>query len=159
MKFFRDLFYFLLDNFRQLLFLFLAPIILFAIHLVMLMVFDIYDIYPAVDIPMHFFGGATMALAVILLLKSLEKSGVISKIQKLIDVYIVFTTVSTIAIFWEFGEFLLDFVLDTNHQPSPADTMADVFLGMLGCVVVLLFFKKINTQVRLKTKGFIDKIL
>jgi hypothetical protein len=39
---------------------------------------------------------------------------------------------ATVAVCWEFAEFLSDQFLDTNLQPSIANTMQDQFLGILG---------------------------
>ena len=50
---------------------------------------------------------------------------------------------STVAVFWEFAEFISDQLLATNLQPSIANTMQDQSLGILGGGTwALIYFKR-----------------
>jgi len=44
---------------------------------------------------------------------------------------------TTVAVLWEFGEFIPDRIFGTNIQISLANTMQDLAMGMLGASVIL----------------------
>lgn len=46
---------------------------------------------------------------------------------------------SLVAVFWEFGEFMVDYYFKIGLQNGQADTMLDLFLGVLGGAVFALF--------------------
>jgi len=83
---------------------------------------------------MHFFGGLAMAYF-------LDKASVNASVMfagaspnRLIESLLVFTSTCTVAVFWEFGEFVLSWSLSVNLQDGLADTMKDLFFGMTGSV-------------------------
>lgn len=135
--------FFILRNSFKLFLIFLAPLVLFFFHL-LISAFDAYYRYPPIDIPMHFLGGFTVAISVVLFLKFLRNKGLFSKTKKH-NIYIVLISVFNVAIFWEISEAVIDIILCLNCQPSFMDTIGDVVMGMIGCFFVLLFFKnKLN---------------
>ena len=50
----------------------------------------------------------------------------------------------TVALLWEFGEFLSDTLLGTRIQRSIGNTMRDLFNGMLGALLFIL----VDTRMR-----------
>jgi hypothetical protein len=112
--------------------IFWAPILVFTFHLFVFRVLSAYIILPWLDIPMHYIGGFSMAYALFLGLTFLQDRTMISRLDKGIELILVFTLVATIAVFWEFGEFSIDQILGTNVQVSLQNTMQDLFMGLLG---------------------------
>jgi hypothetical protein len=116
-----------------------APLLVFVIHLIAYTVFRHDQMYPLFDIPMHFLGGFAMAYF-------LDKAYVNASLMSgalaswPIRSLLVFTSTCTVAVFWEFGEFVLAWSASTDLQPalaermSLADTMKDLFFGMTGSV-------------------------
>jgi hypothetical protein len=47
--------------------------------------------------------------------------------------------VSTVAVFWEFAEFLLDRFLGTDLQISLQNTMQDLLMGILGAATLVQY--------------------
>ena len=63
---------------------------------------------------------------------------------------LAFSLTCTVALFWEFGEFLSDQYLGTGVQLSLAETLADLFLGAsayLGLSLLLRPSRKLGRQV------------
>jgi hypothetical protein len=110
-----------------------APSLVFAIHVIAYSVFHLYETHPLFDIPMHFFGGIAMAY---FLDKAFVNASVLSGAPptRLIESLLVFTATCTVAVFWEFGEFVLSWAFAADLQGDLADTMKDLFFGMTGSV-------------------------
>jgi hypothetical protein len=119
-----------------------APLVVFMIHLIALSS-QLYKTYPPIDIPMHFFGGISMAyfLSKAFVAASLIASG--AHPNRLLESVLIVTATSTVAVFWEFFEFVLSWALATDLQGSLADTTKDLFLGMSGS---LLFTATVNLR-------------
>lgn len=94
--------------------------------------FQMYIIWPPYDIPVHFLGGVSMGITGYMLLKLCEKNNWIHISNKLLFLLLIVCYVSLTATVWEFYEFLMDHYLGTFNQPSIADTMGDMFFGLLG---------------------------
>jgi hypothetical protein len=122
-----------------------APSLVFVIHVIAYSVFRLYDTHPLFDIPMHFFGGLAMAyfLDKAFVNGSLVSAGVPP--NRLIQSLLVFTSTCTVAVFWEFAEFVLTWVLSTDLQGPSADTMKDLFFGMIGS---LFFIAAVSLRIR-----------
>ena len=107
-----------------------APFLLFVIDVIAFN-HQVYEKYPLVDIPMHLLGGFAMdyfldyAFVGACILSGVSFGGLMRAI-------LVFTSTSTVAVFWEFGEFVLGWVFSINLQAGLADTMKDLFFGMAG---------------------------
>src|SRR5918994_913564 len=101
-----------------------APLFVLMIHLIALS-FQLYETYPHVDIPMHFFGGVSMAyfLSKAFVAASLKTAG--APLTRLLGSVLIVTATCTVAVFWEFLEFVLSWALATDLQGSLADTTKD----------------------------------
>jgi hypothetical protein len=108
-----------------------APSFVFMIHVIALS-FQLYKTYPPIDIPMHFFGGLSMAyfLHKAFVAASLITTG--APPNRLLESLLIFTATCMVAVFWEFIEFVLSWALSTDLQGSLADTTKDLLLGMIG---------------------------
>jgi len=118
---------------------FWPPILVFSFHVFLVGVVHIYDFYPWLDIPMHYLGGLSMALSLSTGVSVLQARRAISQLDKWIELVLVFTLVATIAVFWEFAEFMLDRFLGTDLQVSLPNTMQDLLMGILGAGTLVAF--------------------
>jgi len=100
---------------------FFLPLIVFLIHIFILGPLNLYSIYSWIDIPMHFFGGASIAYAAICVLKRCKNEIEIK--DKFVHIIIIVSFVALIAVLWELAEFLLGFDLALK------DTLFDLFMG------------------------------
>lgn len=120
---------------QKVLHIFFFPILVFLLHAAAMIFLDVYRYFPSFDIPMHFLGGLVIAISLSLLLNEFQKNKYIGKLKPLARITIVVCGTVTIAVLWEFHEFLLDQWLGTATQAGIADTMGDLALGMLGGAV------------------------
>lgn len=117
--------------------IFWLPICVFLLHIFLSRGLQFYILVPWIDIPMHYLGGLSMAYSMFLSLAFLKKEGIITHLDRIIELTFVFTMVATIAVFWEFAEFSMDQLIGTNVQISLQNTMQDLFLGILGAVTMI----------------------
>ena len=127
-RFFSDL--------RNIIWFFIPPILILIFHS-MIASLDVYINFPWVDIPMHFFGGASVAYAYFLTLNYYQKQNYII-LNKIFRIVFVISLVSLTAISWEFFEFFAKYV-GIKIQGDLPDTMFDLFLGLLGGFITVLF--------------------
>jgi hypothetical protein len=133
-----------------------VPALVFVIHVIVSRVFNMYEAFPALDIPMHFTGGVAIAfffarnVSIVFIPHLTQKSRILGHIV------MVFALTATATVFWEFAEFIYDRVLGTHVQVSIADTMLDMFLGILGgCCYLLVsgYLRQIGHELKLKSIG------
>lgn len=118
------------------------PTVVFLVHLAA-KGFGLYEIIPDVDIPFHYLGGLSIAYTCARILSYLESQKVTTTLHRGIFLVLLLCLTATVAVFWEFAEFLSDQFLATNLQPSIANTMQDQFLGILGGGTwALIYFRK-----------------
>ena len=110
-----------------------APLFVFMIHVIALS-FHLYKTYPPIDIPMHFFGGVSMAY---FLGKAFVAASLITTDappNRLLESLLIITATCTVAVIWEFVEFVLSWALSIDLQGSLADTTKDLFFGITGSI-------------------------
>jgi hypothetical protein len=120
-----------------------APLFVFMIHVIALS-FRLYKTYPPIDIPMHFFGGVSMAY---FLDKAFVAASLITTGERpngVLESLLTVTATCTVAVFWEFVEFVLSWALSTDLQGSLADTTKDLFFGITGS---LFFTAAVNLRI------------
>lgn len=116
---------------------FWPPIFVFSLHVFLVWVLNVYSYFPWLDIPMHYLGGLSIAYSLDRSQILLQDQKIVSRLDKTIELILVFSSVSTIAIFWEFAEFLLDHFFGTDLQVSLPNTMQDLFMGILGAATLI----------------------
>ena len=120
------------------------PILVFFVNAV----FDTKGIYYTflwIDMPMHFLGGVSIAVAGAQFLAYLQERGLVGKLPFLFHAFFVMSFVGLAAVLWELWEFARDYLARTSTQVNLPDTMIDMFFGLLGgfiALVVLFFFRK-----------------
>lgn len=118
---------------------FWLPLFVFCLHVFLVKIVHIYDSFPWLDIPMHYLGGLSFAYSFSYALTLLQERKQVSRLDRIVEMVIVFTLVATTAVFWEFGEFLLDHFLGTNLQVSLPNTMQDLLMGLLGAGTLVVY--------------------
>jgi hypothetical protein len=102
--------------------------------------FDWYDLFPPLDIPSHLLGGAAITYFYRSAIKNSQN--IVGEIPIPTQILLAFTCTGTTIIFWEFYENALDFFLSTHMVRGLEDTMIDMFLGLLGALVLSLFYRR-----------------
>jgi len=130
---------------RNILPYFLFPLFVY-IFSIFLIYFDVYNILSWIDIPMHLLGGFSVGVAYFYCIKYFESRNFL-RTNGFFKMLFVLSLVALTAVLWEFHEFLVDYFFGTNWQKGIADTMLDLFMGILGGFVaaVFLIFKEEKT--------------
>lgn len=98
-----------------------------AVHFV-LWPFGVFDVFPWLDVPMHFFGGIAIGILF---------SAITPKVRGRAGFVMIFCFITALG--WEGFELWLDPFVETVMQPGIFDTIKDLVLGSLGAVIVLLW--------------------
>lgn len=120
----------------------IPPLFVFSINWLLINGFsqDFYMTHPWVDIPLHFFGGCSIAMFAYLLLNAFpDKKKMINDLPVIIRIFLYVSIVSLAAVLWEFYEFIHDIVFLTSYQPNLRDTMTDLFLGLAGGLILAIY--------------------
>jgi hypothetical protein len=116
-----------------------APLSVFGFYLLGL-AFHLYDLYPRLDIPTHFLGGVAITLFYRSAIRQSEN--LFGEIPLPIQILFAFTCTGTTVVLWEFYENILDYFLHTQMVLGLVDTIKDMFLGLLGALVLSLLYRK-----------------
>jgi len=118
---------------------FLPPFFVFFLHTCLMLIFHIYRYFPNFDIAAHLAGGAAIGYTAFKLKHLAEVRGLLNIQSTHILFFGILFVVNFFAVLWEFHEFFLDFYFGTHMQEGIADTMQDLFFGMLGGSIVSIF--------------------
>ena len=114
------------------------PIVVLAVHAFLKSVLQIYLVYNRADIPVHFFGGLSIAFMVSGWYQFLPRSeGKRSRVV-ILELVLILSLTAVAAVFWEIGEYATDQLLGTTVQVGLPDTMEDLVAGMAGGIVMVL---------------------
>jgi len=92
------------------------------------------------DIPVHFMGGVVITYFYRSAIRNSQK--IIGDIPPIIQILFAFTCTGTTTILWEFYENLRDHFFGTHMVRGLQDTIMDLFTGLLGALVLSLFYRK-----------------
>ena len=98
----------------------------------------LYDLFPPLDLPSHLMGGVAITYFFRSAIKNSQR--IVGDIPIPIQIIFAFTCTGTTIIFWEFYENLLDLFFDTHMVRGLEDTIVDMFLGLLGALVLTVFY-------------------
>jgi len=90
---------------------------------------------PYVDPVMHFLGGSAIAFFVYRACRIGGKF--LGAPSRLVMDLLAFGLTNSVALVWEFAEFLSDRLWGTHTQTSVLNTVRDLFIGMMGAIVYL----------------------
>jgi hypothetical protein len=114
-----------------------APLLIFATHMFLDRAVHAYDIWPPIDIPMHFCGGMAIAYFISRCFQLLPREAATIRRSRivLLELLLVVSLTATAAVFWEFAEFTIDQVFGSNVQIGLANTMQDLAMGISGATL------------------------
>lgn len=116
-----------------------APLGVFGFYLIGL-AFGLYKACPPLDIPTHFMGGVSITYFFRSAIKNSQ--AYLGDIPALIQTLLAFTCTGTTIIFWEFYENAFDFLFGTTMVRGLEDTITDMFVGLMGALVLSLLKKR-----------------
>jgi hypothetical protein len=67
---------------------------------------------------------------------------IVGEIPVPVQVVLGFTCTGTTIILWEFYEITLDYLFQANNVLGLNDTLKDMFVGLLGALVLSLFYRR-----------------
>jgi hypothetical protein len=91
---------------------------------------------------MHVLGGVFIAYSFSLTVTYFQQRKILSELNVLSRNIFLFALTSLATVIWEFGEFTLDSLFGTCAQASLADTMLDMFLGLVGGAALIVFLAR-----------------
>ena len=101
---------------------------------------QLFEIFPPLDIPTHFLGGVAITYFYRAAIRSAQR--LVGEIPFPIQVVLAFTSTGTTTIFWEFYEYIFDFLFDAHMVRGVTDTTVDFFVGLLGALVFSLLYRR-----------------
>lgn len=116
-----------------------APLGVFGFYLIGL-VFGLFERFPPLDIPTHFMGGVSITYFFRSAIRNSQ--AIVGSFPRFIQVLFGFTCTGTIIIFWEFYENAFDFLFGTTMVRGMTDTVVDMFVGLLGALVLSVFYRR-----------------
>ncbi len=114
------------------------PLLVFSTHLIFSRVLHVYEIWPSVDIPMHFIGGLSIAFFISRCFQVLPREFDRRSRIVLLELLLIGSLTASTAVCWEFAEFTFDQLFSSNVQIGLVNTMQDMAMGILGATVIIL---------------------
>jgi hypothetical protein len=96
-----------------------------------------YLLVPPLDIPTHFMGGVAITYFYRSAIANSQK--IIGSIPMPVQTLLTLTCTGTTTVLWEFFEYSSDFLFHTSMVLGLEDTLKDMFLGLLGGLILLLW--------------------
>jgi hypothetical protein len=115
-----------------------APLVVFIFYLVAKS-FQLFLIFPPLDIPTHFLGGFAITYFYRIAIRNAQRR--VGEIPFPIQVMFAFTCTGTTTIFWEFYEYVFDFFFGTHMVRGVTDTTVYFFDGLLAALKVSLIYR------------------
>ena len=102
--------------------------------------FRLFKLFPLLDIPVHFVGGVVITYFYRVAIRNSQH--LVGEIPFPIQILFAITCTGTTTILWEFYENILDYFAGTHMVRGVQDTIVDLFVGLLGALVLSLFYKR-----------------
>ena len=111
-----------------------APASVLVLYAVAAKLFQLYLIFPWIDMPTHFLGGAAITYFYLVGIRHAQEE--VGPLPRVVQVLLAvgFTAIS--AVVWEFWEFACDVGLGTRMNLGVRDTLFDLFFGLAGAAAV-----------------------
>jgi len=100
----------------------------------------LFKIFPPLDIPAHFLGGAAITYFYRSAIK--HSQNLVGDIPQPIQILFALTATGTTAVLWEFYENILDYFFGFHIVLGLADTLKDLVLGLFGALILSLFYRQ-----------------
>lgn len=112
-----------------------APLTVFVVYVLVAMGLGVGIVLPWLDIPAHFFGGAAITYFFAIGIANLQR--ILGTVPPVIQMALSLGLTAITAVLWEFLEYGADIALGTKLNHGVADTLSDLFFGLLGGVAVI----------------------
>lgn len=96
------------------------------------------------DVLAHVLGGAAVAWTGMILLERWRRRGWVTLRPFVLRDYLVFSSVALIGVVWEFWEFVMQATTGDIYQISIADTMNDLFMDLIGALLLIAVYRIIR---------------
>lgn len=116
-----------------------APLGVFTIY-VTAKSLQLFKLFPPLDIPTHFLGAVVITYFYRVAIRNSQK--LVGEIPFPVQVIFAFTCAGTTTIFWELYEYVSDYFFHTHMVRGVTDTTVDFFVGLLGALVVSVFYRR-----------------
>jgi len=116
-----------------------APLSVFVFYLLARSM-QLFQQFPLLDIPTHFIGGVVITYFYRVAIRHSQQLA--GEIPFPVQVLFAFTCTGTTTILWEFYENIFDFFFLTQMVRGVTDTVVDLFVGLLGALVLSLFYRR-----------------
>jgi len=104
----------------------------------------LFDLFPSLDVPTHFLGGVAITFLYRSAIRNSQK--IVGDIPFSTQIIFAFTCTGTTIILWEFYENILDYFLNTHMVLGLVDTLKDMFMGLLGALILSLLYRRQTTK-------------
>jgi hypothetical protein len=112
-----------------------APLLVFVFYAVAAKGFNAYIHFPWLDMPTHFCGGWAMTyFYAVAVDRSQDRIG---RIPAVVQSVLPLGLTAITAVVWEFLEFFSDIAVGTKMNLGVADTLFDLFFGLLGSAAAI----------------------
>jgi hypothetical protein len=102
--------------------------------------FRLFELFPALDIPVHFMGGVVITYFYRVAIRHSQK--LVGEIPFSIQVLFAITCTGTTTVLWESYENILDYFAGTQMVRGVQDTTVDLFVGLSGALIFSLFHRR-----------------
>jgi hypothetical protein len=92
------------------------------------------------DIPTHFLGGVAITYFYRVAIWYAQK--LVGEIPPPVQILLGFTCTGTTTVFWELYEYTSDFFFHTQMVRGVTDTTVDFFAGLLGALVLSVWYRQ-----------------
>ncbi|HUG34578.1 MAG TPA: hypothetical protein VMJ90_07400, partial [Anaerolineales bacterium] len=116
-----------------------APLGVFGFYLIGVAL-GFFKMFPPLDIPTHFLGGVSITYFFRSAIRNSQEY--LGNIPTLIRTFFAFTCTGTTIILWEFYENIFDYLFGTNMVRGLDDTIMDMFIGLMGALVLSLLYRR-----------------
>ena len=100
---------------------------------------QLFILFPPLDIPTHFLGGIVITYFYRVAIR--RSQAVVGEIPLPVQILFAVTCAGTTTILWEFYENISDYFFHTQMVRGVTDTIVDLFVGLMGALVVSLFYR------------------
>lgn len=111
---------------------FVPAAVVFLIAVFLSFAFHAFSLFWWLDFVFHFLGGLAIVYLAVKFFGFFSRRELCHVRHIFLFVVIVVSFVSLVAVLWEFFEFFLKYFFHLPTQPDLADTLWDLFMGLLG---------------------------
>lgn len=119
-----------------------APLVVFGFHAVVVLGWNAYHKVQNLDIPMHIIGGVAIAYFFWKSIHTPSGRALLGSQTLFARALLTLTATGATTGLWEFAEWTTDSLGWTRAQGDVHDTMLDMFLGMLGGLLLVIQFAR-----------------